>query len=139
MKSNEFGTFTLADNKYLNIYEGKIDWLGKQCDVALKCKDDETYEKALEHLRAIYSNLNDFNSKVVDYIVNELEDLVNDWNDEEPVSKEDFKNSLSISYIDLRENGDFSAYYDCGDVFAGHIIYVTGNVDGTFESATLAG
>jgi len=44
---------------------------------------------------------------------------------------------MTIEAISLYPNGDFAMYFLDGDLFWGHSISVTGNVNGVLEDATI--
>ena len=56
----------------------------------------------------------------------------------ESLDAEAFARCIELSELALQENG-FTAYYDDGDLFFGHMILVEGGQDGTPDDAYIAG
>jgi hypothetical protein len=46
---------------------------------------------------------------------------------------------MKLSSISVYPDGDFDLFFDDGDMFWGHSIIVTGNINGEFSSAEIAG
>ncbi|MDS0527663.1 DUF2262 domain-containing protein [Clostridium sp. SHJSY1] len=55
-----------------------------------------------------------------------------------PMSKNQLIEEL-IEEISVYSEGEFEVFLSDGDLFAGHCIIVSGNINGSFESATIAG
>lgn len=129
-QDDELGEFIL--DKRFNMFNGKVNWLGNNCDIFLSCLDNvDNYEDCLNHFKSIYSNLEEYNKKFIDAIVCQLLDTANKWNDdrEEPITKEEFMNTLKISECSMDKSGYYIVYYSCGDIFDGHIISVRGDME----------
>lgn len=139
-QDDEFGEFVL--NKRFNTFEGKINWLGNQCDVSLKCVDNlENYEVCLNTLKSIYNDLESNNKKFLEFACDKLLDTANDWNEDEgkEITREEFLNNLIIKSCDIAKNGLYSINYLCKEMFLDHTITVRGNIETGLREAVLEG
>lgn len=151
------GTFTLERRFWW--FSGTIDWLGKKCSASLECdsenikEGEETAEGALHALHIIYKDLKEWDEKFREFAAKRLTELANDWlmdgeefdEDEEEeenenlITKEDFAKRIWISEITISSKGDYEAYYNDDDMFWGHVIIVSGNIETGIKDAEIAG
>lgn len=139
------GKFVLE--RQFDWFAGKIDWAGQECSIYLECDfdDDETAEKALKHFKKIYNKLDIWDKKLRKFAAAELTENANEWleeSDEEdapPITEKSFAERIHIAEFSIDEEGDFTAYYDDDDMFWGHTVEITGNVDGEIDSADICG
>ena len=139
-KDDELGEFVL--DKRFNIFGGKVNWLGKSCDIYLKCVDDlNNYETCLNIFKTIYNDLESYNKKFLEFVCDKLLDRANEWNEseEKEITREEFINNLVITSCDISKNGSYSISYSCGEMFLGHIITVRGNIETGLKEALLEG
>ena len=136
---NDFGDFVF--NRKYNWFEGRIDWLGKTCNIYLKVSEEgEDFNTCLDYFKKIYSNLKQFNNEIIEYVSNELLLTAISWNKtKNTISKEEFVKQLSIESIKIFKDGDFDIYYTCGNIFLGHVINIRGNYKHGLNYATLVG
>lgn len=160
------GTFSLE--RRFDWFVGTIDWLGNECLAMLTYdKEDmeegtETAERARHTLHIIYKDLKKWDEKFRKFAAEQLTELANDWledrddfdgqedfdedneyreNDEYEnlITKETFAERIWISEIVMFSNGDYEVYYNDDDMFWGHIIIVSGNIETGLEDAQIAG
>ncbi|MDR3093681.1 MAG: DUF2262 domain-containing protein [Bacteroidales bacterium] len=146
LKDKVFGEFTL-DKHYSN-FEGSLEWGGEEICVYLDVDndDEDTWSQALEHLRSLYEQRDIKDSEFRQFAAEKLTDLANEWreNDDEnedaaEITKEDFAKRISISDgLSISADGDYSIYYDDDNMFFGHIITISGNVESGMEDADIA-
>lgn len=140
-------------------FSGKLDWLGETCWAALECdgedakEGEETAEGALRALHVIYKDLKEWDEKFRRFAAEHLTELANDWlmdseefdeeeeeYDEENLITEDvFAERIGISEITVSPYGDYEVYYNDDDMFWGHVIIVSGNIETGIEDAQIAG
>ena len=149
IEDGDCGTFTLE--RHFNWFAGTVDWLGEDCHVTLECDEENgtTADQALAQFRKIYVNFKEWDQKFRAFASEKLTELANDWQcegyDEEDgealaeITKESFAGRIVISELSIDAEGDYEAYYDDDDMFCGHVIIVSGSVDGGMEDAYIAG
>lgn len=70
----------------------------------------------------------------------ELLELYNDnWNEGEPIDAVAFASRLMLENVVVERDGSVTLWYDDGDLFAGHVIFVVVEPDGTVSRAEIAG
>ncbi len=141
---DNIGSFEL--NRTFSFFEGEINWLGKSCLLSLDTddKDSETADQAISVLRQLYAGLNNWDTRLRQYAAAELTANANEWNEEddepgEPITEEIFARRLKISELAIMPNGEFSVYYDDDDMFWGHVVIVSANINGEMYDAQIAG
>ena len=132
-KDEQLGEFVL-DKRYNRFY-GQLTIQGSECKIRL----DDDYDTCIEFLRQIDNHILEFNQRVQEFIVKQLFDTAMEWNEDGPISQEDFMKSLSLYDLSIGKRGTFEMRYSCGDVFWGHHICVRGNVNGELREAMLEG
>ena len=150
MEDELCGTFSLE--RSFGWFTGTVDWLGEECSVSLECDEDagegtETAGGALSALHRIYGNLREWDEKFRRFAAEELTELANDWlSDSEDfeengmtITKEAFAERIGISEMTISPDGDYEVYYNDDDMFWGHVIIVSGNVETGIEDAEIAG
>ncbi|PRX53957.1 DUF2262 domain-containing protein [Flagellimonas meridianipacifica] len=140
--SNEIlGKFEL-NKDYANFY-GEIDWRGKKVSVSLgvDINDNATWTKALDKLLYLYDQQEKIDLDLRKFSGEELTYLANDWleDENEEITKNDFINRMSLSELVVHFDGDFTAYYNDDNMFYGHTIDVSGNIETGIDSANIAG
>ncbi|HBH94569.1 MAG TPA: hypothetical protein DDX91_02385 [Ruminococcaceae bacterium] len=139
------GKFVL--DRQFDWFTRKIDWAGRKCSIYLECDfdDDEAAGKALDHFKRIYADLDKWDKKLRRFAAEELTGNANEWqedSDEEntaPITEKSFAERIHISEFSINEEGEFSAYADDDDMFWGHSVEISGNVDGELDSANICG
>ena len=107
--------------------------------------DKNSMELSLKTAYTLFKDQNEWNKKVRIYASEELVDLANDWlqdNDEseiDEITEEMFINFMKLDSINVSSDGNFDIYFFDGDMFWGHTIIVSGNVNGDIYSAEIAG
>ena len=142
----DIGQFIL--NRDFASFEGHADWLGQEVHISLDADagQEETANQFLALLRRLHSQAAEFDRRWRSFAAEQLlEDAIN-WQGEtdepavppESLDAEAFARCIELSELALQENG-FTAYYDDGDLFFGHVILVEGGQDGTPDDAYIAG
>lgn len=156
MEDKSCGIFTL-ERKY-NWFCSKIDWLGNECSVTLECdtEDGDTAVKAMEVFHIFYKDLEMWDEKFRSFAALRLGDIANDWlqdtyeeedeeeqkmGEEEPreITEAEFADRIWIEAVTIYPGGDYEVYYHDDDIFWGHVIIVSGNIETGMEDAEIAG
>ena len=138
--TNKLGEFHL--NRKNSWFEGSVDWLGQPCSVLLDVEEWDTNPVLpLQKLEELLTDLKTFDRQVREFAADELWENAADWCDEgEELSREDFLRRMgSIPDITVDTDGSMELYYDDGEMFAGHVIIVDVDADGSLSSAYIAG
>lgn len=135
------GKFEL--NKDYSNFEGDIIWQDQDVSVSLEvdADDEKTWSETLEMLRKLYQEQEKYDKEFRDFAAKELTELANDWAEEdvEEITEESFSKRISLSELTIDFEGEYTAYYSDDDLFYGHIIMVSGNMDDGPESANIGG
>lgn len=138
------GQFEL--DKTIKVFETKTDWAGEDCSLYFDWDENMDIQKnALETAYVLFQSQDQWNKKIRDFASEELLDLANDWlQDNEDtelteITKSMFIDFMSLDSISVYPEGEFEMYFADGDMFWGHTIIVSGNINGVFTSAEIAG
>lgn len=139
------GQLTL--DKEFGWFEGDLDWLGQSCAVSLDTDADQeiTAASALNTLYLLLKQPCEWDEKIRSFAAKQLTGLANDWlqdsdeEDPEAITEAAFAERISICDMVIHLDGDFEIYYNDDDMFWGHVIIVSGNINGEFEDADIAG
>lgn len=152
------GKFTLK--KASNTFDTTINWMNSEVSLSFDHdKDENVIKDYISTAHTLYNNQKEWDERIHSYAADELLNLANDWFkvgkeeyyesfdkefDEEDeyykydeITKERFMNLMKIVYISIESNGEF--YIECldGDMFCGHRIHISGNINGEFEYAEI--
>lgn len=141
MEVEGLGTFVLE--RTVNWFETKKDWLGTEINLSFDQDEEEVMESAIETARTLMGDQKGWDRRIREYAADELLELANDWAestmDEEEsedsekaeplVSREQFMERIELESIQAQEDGEFEFWFYDGDLFYGHSIHVTGNVE----------
>ncbi|PEY37733.1 hypothetical protein CN354_11950 [Bacillus cereus] len=138
------GEFLL--DKRVKLFERQISWAGEECSLYFDWnKDAHIMTLALETAYAFFKEQDEWSRKIKLYAAAELVELANEWlqDDDETeideITQEMFIDFMKLESVSVYPNGDFTIYFSDGDMFWGHCIVVDGNINGTFNSANIAG
>ena len=142
IEDSEVGKLEL--DKDLDLYQGNTFWLGQQ--ISIYISDSNDADNKLAVLKSIINEAADWDHKLRQFSAIELTDLANDWQNEDedadnlsPITTASFADRISLRELSISDDGDFTVYYHDDDMFWGHIIMVSGNIDGTLSDASIAG
>lgn len=133
-------------NKDLDMYEGAISWLSQA--VSAYIEGAENAEEKVVQLKYLLDSAEEWDTKLRRFCAEKLTELANDWQQDDdesesesllPITVESFIDKISLKELNVSDDGEFTAYYDDGDMFWGHIIMAEGNTDGTLKNANIAG
>lgn len=133
-------------DKSFEMFSGNGSWNGESCLIHLDVDENsaETAEDAQSTLKILMDNCKEWDEKARQYAAAELAECASDWVKEEDenaeeITEDEFAKRMSISKIVVSIDGDFDIYYDDDDMFWGHVIIVSGNIETGINDATMAG
>ncbi len=133
IEHERLGTFVL--DRSLNSLRGNIEWLGETIRVSLDNDADAHHQ--LNVLARLIDDDAKWDRRIRAFAAEELTELKNDsWleDDEEEWSEANFAKQLTLQAITFTEE-DFTFWFDDGDLFWGHAIYVSNTIeDGPYDA-----
>lgn len=141
--SRMFGEMTLDRQHEILCGEVCIKDGTADIEIAIDFFKPETWQEIVDKAERYFGDLKEFDDKCREYILQELYDNVDEWNDDEepaaPITKERFLERLSsFEHINIDDDG-FEMWYDPNGMFTDHSILVTGSYEKGFEDANLEG
>ena len=99
---------------------------------------------ALETWKKLIADSQEWDDKARKFAAEEMTDNANDWaldadENAEEMTKEDFAKRLMISEVCVSTDGNFELFYDDDDMFWGHVVIVSGNIETGIDDAYMAG
>ena len=135
------GTFTL--NRQVDWFETEIQWLGAEISLVFDAEEDRA--EVLRKAKALLADAVSWDRRVREYAADELLELANDWaeqmEDEEPqeIAREQFMERMELESIEIRADGSFEFWFADGDLFYGHSIHVSGDMENGPDDAGMEG
>jgi len=135
------GTFTL--NRQVDWFETELDWLG--AEISLVFDQDENRADCVMNAKALLADAAGWDRRVREYAADELLSTANDWaeqmEDEEPqeITREQFMERMELESIEIRADGSFEFWFADGDMFYGHSIHVSGDMEHGPDDASMEG
>jgi hypothetical protein len=139
-EDSTFGTFTL--DRRINWFETQTEWNGNRINLYLDAEKDSEIQDALTTARSLWQDLGSWTKKIQDYAVNELLELKNEtWlaKNEEEITADQFKSRMTLDSITVSPDGDFEFLHNDGDLFYGHAISISGNLEEGPNDADIPG
>lgn len=141
ISDDKLGTFTLERD--YSWFSGEIQWLGEDCMVFLETdeEDGDTAEDSLASLKKIYEDLENWDNRLRVFAAEKLTDLANDWQDDEDsvITEESFAKRITIGELSIAPDGYLTLYFDDDDMFYGHSIEITADINGEISDANIVG
>ena len=126
------GTFTL--NRQVDWFETEINWLGTE--ISLTIDMEEAREEALQNAKTLLASAADWDKRVRECAADELLQNANDWNQEmekdgetPTITREQFMERMELESIEVMADGSFQFWFADGDMFYGHSIWVSGDLE----------
>lgn len=126
----QFGVFSL--DRSLDWYQAIPQWRGNSIRLSLNTIVPEELNQALVAARLLWVDQDEWHQKVTAFAISKLLELKNgSWlgDGEAKVSKAEFARKMSLESIILEANGSFEFWHNDGDLFWGHSIRVSGNME----------
>jgi hypothetical protein len=124
-------------------WEAAVNWAGQS--IRLHIDGDEISNPEEEYLQtaiALWDNQALWNQRILGYAIQKLLKLKNEvWSDEDemPLSTAEFISRITLELINVEEDGYFEFWYDCGNMFYGHVILILWDLENGPTRATIAG
>ena len=129
------GTFTL--NRTVDWFETELDWLGTE--ISLTIDKEEDREAALQNAKTLLAGAEDWDRRVREYAADDLLASANDWAEDEEITREQFMERMELESIEVRADGSFEFWFADGDMFYGHSIHVSGDMEHGPDEANMEG
>lgn len=133
-------------DKSIGLFSGEGYWNGETCLINMDVDEEGsvTAKDALETWSQLTANSQEWDDKARKFAAEELTDNANDWaydenENAEEITKEDFAKRLSISEVCVSTDGNFEIFYNDDDMFWGHVVIVSGNIETGLDDAYMAG
>jgi hypothetical protein len=123
-------------------YSGRATWIQQEVDIDLECAAPDEPQSAIEKAVELLESQEKWQNQIDACAVSQLLELKNGgWRDEgeAEVSRSDFLKRMSLETISICHDGNFSFWFDDGDLFSGHAIVVAGNIETGVDRADIAG
>ena len=126
---------TMVYDSLMNEFTGEKTYKGNDVEISFKAEDKNSTENIVI-LENFWSKRASWDKKIKKFVSKEVLDEAENWNDNNStITEEMIAEAITMSGISMSADGDFTVYYDDGDIFSGHSIVVTGNMGkGLFEA-----
>lgn len=132
------GKFML--NRSVGVLQAEIQFMGQ--GVQLCFDKDEDRAACGRTAKAVLDDLIALDEKARFLAADKLLELANEWAadaDGEEVSREEFLSRMTLETIDVAENESYDLWYNDGELFFGHVIHVSGNLNEGVTDARMEG
>ncbi len=136
-------------DKSLNLFCGEGSFNGCDCSVNFDAdgEREQTANDAMKTWAELSKDSAKWDKEARAYAAKKLVDNANDWladsveegQEFEEITQADFAKRMQLSEVCVSTDGNFEIYYDDDDMFWGHVIIVSGNIDDGFDDAYIAG
>ena len=129
------GTFTL--NRQVDWFETEVDWLGGQISLVFDAEEDRA--EVLQRAKTLLAGAASWDKRVREYAADDLLASANDWAEDEEITREQFIQRMELESIEIRADGSFEFWFADGDMFYGHSIHVSGDMEHGPDDAAMEG
>lgn len=129
------GTFTL--NRQVDWFETELDWLG--AEISLVFDQDENRADCVMNAKALLADAAGWDRRVREYAADDLLASANDWAEDGEITREQFIQRMELESIEIRADGSFEFWFADGDMFYGHSIHVSGDMEHGPDDASMEG
>ena len=132
------GKFML--NRSVGVLQAEIQFMGQ--GVQLCFDKDEDRAACGRTAKAVLDDLIALDEKARSLAADKLLELANEWAadaDGEEVSREEFLSRMTLETIDVAERESYDLWYNDGELFFGHVIHVSGNLNEGVTDAQMEG
>lgn len=123
-------------------FSGKGNWNGINIELSFPIDENRKITKGLEMAEAMWKDQKKWKEKVDDFAVEKLLNLKNEsWldEDEKELTAEEFKSKMKLESITFESDGSFDFWHNDGDLFWGHAIQISGNLNDGLTDADIPG
>ena len=129
------GTFTL--NRQVDWFETEVDWLGGQISLVFDAEEDRA--EVLQRAKTLLAGAASWDKRVREYAADDLLASANDWAEDGEITREQFIQRMELESIEIRADGSFEFWFADGDMFYGHSIHVSGDMEHGPDDASMEG
>lgn len=133
----EEGLGTFALNRQVDWFETEVDWLGGQISLVFDAEEDRA--EVLQRAKTLLSGAADWDERIRAYAADDLLASANDWAEDEEITREQFIQRMELESIEIRADGSFEFWFADGDMFYGHSIHVSGDMEHGPDDAAMEG
>ncbi len=127
-------------NRQFSWYETNQTLLGHNVDIFLRCDENlDTANKSSARFKIIYPQIQQINDNICQLIIDKYMNLINEYREPKPLSKQEFKNLITLNNILFNNNGTIELLYDDGNEFGEHAIQVKINDANEITSINIVG
>jgi hypothetical protein len=135
-----FGVFTL--NRSVGCYEARPDWSDVSIDLIVHVDTPDQLEKSLVVARKLWGSQAEWQRRISACATKKLLGLKNkSWlqEGEAEVSEAEFERRMDLDMISVEADGSFEFWHNDDDLFWGHAIMVSGNLEEGPKDADICG
>lgn len=134
----------LTWNNRLDWWEGRFLLApGQPVGISIGVEEDDPDTEPtaeIQRARLLLDGLAELEPEARQLAADELLDIYNEeWNDDDPLSAEEFMTRLTLEDIGIAADGSAELFYQDGGLFAGHAVLVSLDADGNLDNADIAG
>ena len=136
----ELGELVL--DRRIGCYTGNVEWQNRSIKIRLESSHAEEPVKAMKWAKVFLDAEDTWSARIGEFVVEQMLDMKNgEWrdDDETEITGAQFLKCIVPTSLDLTEEGDFTFWFDDGDLFFGHTIMVGGDIDHGPRDASLFG
>jgi hypothetical protein len=135
-----FGVLTL--NRLVDWWEADAVWVDRHVRLHISQDEKGRIGGALRTAASLWSDQRAWSQRITSFAVEKLLPLKNEsWLDEheQEVASDEFSRKMSLQSVTVYDGGAFEFSHDDGDLFWGHCIQVTGDIESGPTDANIAG
>lgn len=137
------GLGTLVLDRKFGQLEGRLRQNGREIPLFLEIdqEDRETWDAARSAARRWMEDGGGWDKAMREFAAKELTGLANEWQEEDgaPITEEAFAGRIGLLELYFTWEGEFTAYYDDGDLFWGYAVEVCGSLENGVEKTDVMG
>lgn len=136
----DLGLFNL--DKLMGDYRMDIEWCGSEAELSFETDDEAELIELLDFYKEKFSDNLYWDKLTKQYAAKKLLALKNDYwleDDEEELDEDEFVSLISLESLVIDYDKSYTFWYRDGDIFGGHVIIVSGNIENGHQSAEIAG
>ena len=126
LNTEDLGTFTLR--RSMSWFEAQVDWLGQPVQLTFNQAGEEEQTASLTTARALLASAADWDSRLRAAAADRLLNVVNEYGQDEPITREELLDSLTLESALVAPDGSFTLWYG-SDLLFGGAAKVTGTLD----------
>jgi hypothetical protein len=130
------GRFLL--DRRVDTFEGEYEFEGNKFAICLDSHNDAPIAEQLVILESILADIKNYNTKAMSFAAEKLLPIKNDSWVEEPsdvVTESEFVGRMKLSSVSVTLEKQITFFYDDGDLFYGHSIFISGVFGVGFDDA----